>query len=454
MLLPCINLLGNRRLFSLYKPLTRNVTLSPKARAQLKQPYHVSSRISCQRTTNSVPFIQTGPRVCSSAGTLCFTTTSTLHPGAFLTQCGHHIHTSTPLRALPAPLIWMVLKPLQKLAAIILGRSIRKWWAALPDNRRQLMREWAWQRRWYLAAGTGIAMVILALLLLTHLDETPVTGRARLLVFSRENYMELAAVISEAYMEEFADMLLPVTDSRHQVVELLVQHLAEKNKDIPEMSEVTWSVQVVQSPIINAFVLPAEQASLSHVVDFLSLILLTAIWALCPRDSVALLGQWVQNKLTQGCADVRAGPVFWQQMEIREQLTGETTVPEWLSTHPSHRNRSTQLDRLIPQALDLRESCLCPALPASDPRVMFSKSVRTLLDQEKRGPERASKPHLSPILSSLPNAAFIPSTLFTASQNLDEKRRGLVPVIEADEAAPVPTLTEQNKAQHSVHITS
>lgn len=77
-------------------------------------------------------------------------------------------------------------------------RSIRKWWVALPDNRRQLMRQWAWQQRWHLAAGVSIAMAIVALLLLTHLDETPVTGRTRLLVFSRENYMELAALTSKA----------------------------------------------------------------------------------------------------------------------------------------------------------------------------------------------------------------------------------------------------------------
>lgn len=51
----------------------------------------------------------------------------------------------------------------------------------------------------------------------------------------------------------------------------------------------------------------------------------------------------------QACADVRAGPVFWQQMELRDQLSGEPTLPEWLSTHPSHRNRVAQLDRLIPE---------------------------------------------------------------------------------------------------------
>lgn len=43
----------------------------------------------------------------------------------------------------------------------------------------------------------------------------------------------------------------------------------------------------------------AEKASLSHIVDLMSVIVLTAIWAVCPRDSLALLGHWVQEKLSQ-----------------------------------------------------------------------------------------------------------------------------------------------------------
>lgn len=182
-------------------------------------------------------------------------------------------------------------------------RSIRKWWVALPTDRRQYFREWAWQKRWHLATLAGVAMVTVSLLLLTHLEESPMTGRTRLLVFSRESYMELAALTSEAvrekrarskhddvnkvkwggmqetdegrrrllwwkivtlkalgcvfqYMEEFAELLLPVTDVRHQVVERLVEHLAQRNKDIPQVSDVSWTVHVVQSPTVNAFVLP------------------------------------------------------------------------------------------------------------------------------------------------------------------------------------------------------
>lgn len=360
-------------------------------------------------------------------------------------QPTREFHTSGRLKALPAPIIWLVLKPIQKLVAIILGRSIRKWWLALPANKKQLFREWMRRRRWHLAgAGAGF-MFFISLLFLTHLDESPVTGRSRLLVFSRENFLELAQFTSDGYMEEFKESLLPASDPRHQVVEQVVQHIAQRNQDIAEISSVSWTVHVVDGPTVNAFVLPngevfiftamleavadvhqltfilghemahalighaAEQASLSHVVELLSLILLTAIWAICPRDSLAVLGQWIQTKLVQflfdrpfsrkleaeadqvglqlaakACADVRAGPVFWQQMEISEQLRGEPTIPEWLSTHPSHQNRVRQLDRLVPEALELRDRCDCPTLPAADPRVIFSKSVRLILENAKK----------------------------------------------------------------------
>lgn len=46
------------------------------------------------------------------------------------------------------------------------------------------------------------------------------------------------------------------------------------------------------------------------------------------------------------------------------------------------------------QALDLRESCLCPALPAADPRVVFTKSVRVLLEQQEGRPEAAAHSQL------------------------------------------------------------
>lgn len=59
-------------------------------------------------------------------------------------------------------------------------------------------------------------------------------------------------------MLEFKELLVPANDPRHQVVEKLVQHLSQRNKDIPEMSKVTWNVHVVEKPNINAFCLPVS----------------------------------------------------------------------------------------------------------------------------------------------------------------------------------------------------
>ncbi|XP_073672788.1 metalloendopeptidase OMA1, mitochondrial [Garra rufa] len=311
-------------------------------------------------------------------------------------------HTSGRLRAIPAPLIWMVLKPLQKLLAIIVGRSIRKWWLALPPNKKQLFREWTWRRRWhFVGAGAGLLFFV-SLFLLTHLDESPVTGRTRLLVFSRENFMELAQVTAEAYMTEFKDSLIASSDPRHQAVEQVVRILAERNKDIAEISSVPWTVHVVDGPTINAFVLPNGEVfiftgMLEAVADIHQL-----VFILGHEMAHALIGHAFlfdrpfSRKLeaeadqvglqlaAKACADVRAGPVFWQQMEIYDQLRGEPTIPEWLSTHPSHQNRVRQLDRFVPEALELRASCDCPALPKADPRVVFHEAVKLLLDNAKK----------------------------------------------------------------------
>ncbi|KAJ3600046.1 hypothetical protein NHX12_033998, partial [Muraenolepis orangiensis] len=297
-----------------------------------------------------------------------------------LTHGWRPIHTSGPLRALPAPLLWLLLKPLQKILAVILGRSIRKWWM-----------------------------------------ESPVTGRTRLLVFTQENYVELAAAMAKGYLEEFAEHLVPVDDPRHQLVERMVQHLAERNQDLPEVSSIPWTVHVVDNPTVNAFngevfmfdgmlqavsdihqltfvlghemahAILGHSASLSHVVDFLSLILLTSIWAVCPRDSMAVLGHWVQGKLVQACADVRAAPVFWQQMEIGDQLRGE------------------------PSALEMRDRCECPVLPAADPRLVFSQSVRLLLDKISTLTSTLTSTLITPQISTLTSTLITPqiSTLIS-----------------------------------------
>ncbi|XP_010160910.1 metalloendopeptidase OMA1, mitochondrial [Antrostomus carolinensis] len=352
--------------------------------------------------------------------------------------------TSPSFQAAPVPLFWIIVKPAQKLFAIILGRSLRNWWKALPPNKRELFKESARKNKWKILLGVSSLGVLFVVFYFTHLEETPITGRARLLVFGKEHFRELSQMEYNMWMEEFKSKMLPETDARYQVVERVVGHLSESNKDIPQVSALQWVIHVVDEPGVNAFVLPngqvfvftgllnavsdihqlsfilgheiahavlehaAEKASLVHFLDFLSLIVLTMIWAVCPRDSLAVVGQWVQSKLQEfmfdrpysrtleaeadkvglqfaakACVDVRASSVFWQQMELAETIQGQPKLPEWLSTHPSHENRAEHLDRLIPEALKIRESCNCPSLSGPDPRLIFRLNVQHLLESSK-----------------------------------------------------------------------
>ncbi|XP_073861832.1 metalloendopeptidase OMA1, mitochondrial isoform X4 [Macaca fascicularis] len=246
-------------------------------------------------------------------------------------------------------------------------------------------------------------------------------------------------------MEEFKNDMLTEKDARYLAVKEVLCHLIECNKDIPGISQINWIIHVVDSPINNAFVLPngqmfvfsgllksvtdidqlsfllgheiahavlghaAEKAGMVHFLDFLGMIFLTMIWAICPRDSLALLGQWIQSKLQEymfnrpysrkleaeadkiglllaakACADIRASSVFWQQMEFVDSLHGLPKMPEWLSTHPSHGNRVEHLDRLIPQALKIREMCNCPPLSKPDPRLLFKLSMEHFLEESEK----------------------------------------------------------------------
>ncbi|XP_004607360.2 metalloendopeptidase OMA1, mitochondrial [Sorex araneus] len=370
-------------------------------------------------------------------------------------------HASPRCQASPLPLLLIILKPVQKLLAIIVGRGIRNWWKALPPNKKELLKESVRKNKWKVVFGLSSFGLLFIVFYFTHLEVSPITGRSKLLVLGKEHFRLLSELEYEALMEQFKDDMLPETDARHLGVAEVVSHLIESNQDVPGVSDINWVVHVVDSPVINAFVLPngqmfiftgllnsvadihqlcfllgheiahavlghaAEKASLVHLLDFLGLIFLTMTWAICPQDSLALLGQWIQSKLKEymfdrpysrtleaeadrigllfaakACVDVRASSVFWQQMEFADSLQGQPKMPEWLSTHPSHGNRAEHLDRLIPQALEMREICNCPPLSGPDPRLLFKLSMKHLLEETEKGGLNVpvKKPKMEPLL--------------------------------------------------------
>ncbi|EGV91705.1 Metalloendopeptidase OMA1, mitochondrial [Cricetulus griseus] len=203
-------------------------------------------------------------------------------------------------------------------------------------------------------------------------------------------------------MEEFKNDMLPERDPRYLTVKEVVYHLTQCNQDVPGISEINWVIHVVDSPDVNAFVLPNGQVFvftglLNSVTDTHQLSFL-----LGHEIAHAVLGHAYMfdrpysrtleaeaDKIglqlaAKACVDVRASSVFWQQMEFSESLHGYPKLPEWLSTHPSHGNRAEHLDRLIPQALKLREVCNCPPLSGPDPRLLFKLTVKRFLEDSEK----------------------------------------------------------------------
>ncbi|XP_038650289.1 metalloendopeptidase OMA1, mitochondrial isoform X1 [Scyliorhinus canicula] len=362
-----------------------------------------------------------------------------------IADLARHFHTSSRVLALPIPLLWILLKPLKKLIAMILGRSIRKWWQALPPDKQELLKDTVKRNRWRIVLGICSLSSLTAIYFWTHLDKSPITGRNRLLMFSKRQFLQLAEFEYQSVLENYKDKFLPVTDPMYETTQFVFNQLIEKNKDIPGVSETKWSINVVEDPEINAFVMPngqvfvltglfkaiadsdqlacilghemahcllahgAEHASIIQLLDFVSLVFLTLIWAVFPRDSLAVLGQWIQSKLIQymfdrpysrkleieadevglrlaakACTDVRASSVYWQQLELMKIVSGTFQIPEWFSTHPSNDHRVEHLNKLIPKAIKLREDCGCPSLSSVDPRLVFRLSVQEMLKLSKK----------------------------------------------------------------------
>ncbi|XP_051867817.1 metalloendopeptidase OMA1, mitochondrial [Pristis pectinata] len=357
-------------------------------------------------------------------------------------------HTTSRVLALPIPLLWILLKPLKKVTAMILGRSIRKWWQALPPYKQELLKEKVKKNKWRILFGLCGLLGVIGMYFWTHLDKSPITGRSRLLVFSKRQFLKLAEFEYQSVLENYKDKFLPADDPVYKTIQSVFNQLVEKNKDVPGVSETTWVINVVEDPEINAFVLPngqvfiltgllkavadadqlacilghemahcllahgAEHASIIQLLDFVSLVFLTLTWAVFPRDSLALLGQWIQGKLIQymfdrpynrkleieadeiglqlaakACVDVRASSVYWQQLELMKIASGTFQIPEWFSTHPSNERRVQHLNNLIPKAIKLRENCGCTSLPSIDPRLVFKLSMEEMMKRLKKWEE-------------------------------------------------------------------
>ncbi|XP_055341618.1 metalloendopeptidase OMA1, mitochondrial-like [Paramacrobiotus metropolitanus] len=146
-----------------------------------------------------------------------------------------------------------------------------------------------------------------------------------------------------------------------------------------------------------------ELHSTTHCAEISALFALAGIWLWIPSFMLALAASVVLYEIislcvylphhrlleleadevglrltAKACYDVRENVAFWQRMHLINKIQrsvdiNAVTVPEYFSTHPSHRKRAAKLAQQMPEALALRESCNCSPLPAKDPSLDVAK---------------------------------------------------------------------------------
>jgi len=126
----------------------------------------------------------------------------------------------------------------------------------------------------------------------------------------------------------------------------------------------------------------AENLTYSTLIHLISVCTILTIWTVFPSDFIAGSFHWISNRIfeyafelpfsrflekeadyagiqiaAKACYDVRCFPDFWRRHAQSDDM------PEYLSTHPASDKRAIYLERIVPEALKIRDECKCAKLP-------------------------------------------------------------------------------------------
>lgn len=333
----------------------------------------------------------------------------------------YKFHTTPQQNALPvlAPLLLKLASPLSRLGAILVGRQFRKWWQKLPEKNRKSYLLNARKRTDLILIAVFGTLGISFAYYNYHLEETPLTGRKRFIIFNDDQVKGIADKEFLALTDDLKDSILPMNHPSHMRVFRVSKRILNANIS-PQVTSKNWEVNVVDSDAVNAFVLPngqifimtgmldmvanddelagilgheiahailkhsAEQLSFSGFFSVFNIVILASLWAVIPTDGLAVFVNWVESMIqdilihlpygrdlekeadcvglhlaARACFDIRKISNFWKRMDRLEEKKEQT---EWLSTHPSHSRRAEWINDWLPKALETRKENRCPEL--------------------------------------------------------------------------------------------
>ena len=290
--------------------------------------------------------------------------------------------------------------------AAVAGRLTRSWWARRSPESKALF--WAALRRrrqHILAVAAGLAVGGGAYYW-SHLEEAPLTGRRRFVMFSRRDLVDLIAEEKEGIFEMLCkgQQPLPTSDPSYQHILSLVSVILARNWS-EAFEGFQWRLYVVDIAEVNAICLPSGELivfkglldachndselafilshevahavlghgaeGLSHrgVLEFLALLGVGVLWLVVPNDLAAyflhrfshstaeVLFDLPYSRMLEAEAD-RVGLQFataacfdpGQAVEVWTHLPalGGGQAAQLLSTHPSHEARLEELSAMLP----------------------------------------------------------------------------------------------------------
>ncbi|XP_050535206.1 metalloendopeptidase OMA1, mitochondrial-like isoform X2 [Daktulosphaira vitifoliae] len=314
------------------------------------------------------------------------------------------------------PLAALVIRPIAKFFAMVLGIQIRRWYMKLSEEEKQKFWYNVQKRRKQIYYSIFCAFSLLTIYCTLHLEIDPITGKRRFIIFTQQQMTVMANSMAKELIDENKSAVLQPSDPQYRRALKIAMRIIDANKQYDLVEDRKWFLVVINDSRINAMVLPngmiivftgllnlvndeqvgvviaheiahcllnhhAIRLSREHLLEMLWLIPLTLMWALMPIPEAILgyiLGNYFKNLTlllpyerdqeieadkyglllaANACLDVRQALVFWNMMNNMDKLNDKIW---WTSTHPSHTKRINYIENLMPYALKLRQQNGCP----------------------------------------------------------------------------------------------
>ncbi|XP_053653334.1 metalloendopeptidase OMA1, mitochondrial isoform X3 [Cherax quadricarinatus] len=265
--------------------------------------------------------------------------------------------------------------------AVLVGRGFRKWWQALPKQKREIFIQHFIRNKIRYIGGSTLLGFMGYTYYESHMTTTPFSGRRRFMIFTSDQLFTIAQHTYEMEIAQFSHLMLPQNHPLVEQVRRVGNRILQANNTIPQLYTKEWTVTVIDDPMVNCFVLPsgdivmfrgmmdvlenddqvavvlahemshailehaAELLSHGYLLDMLILVPLAVIWAFIPSDGLAVVTHWFLNQVIQvllqlpysrileneadfvglqvaakACYDVREASAFWGKMSIIDKL--------------------------------------------------------------------------------------------------------------------------------------